>query len=877
MKKIYLMLLISICFTINVYSQAVLQESFEGTFPPAGWTIFNNGSGNNWSQNTTSTYSYDGNNSMQLMYNSSNAADAWAFTPALTLNTNPVTITFWTRVRSATYPESLKFTVGTGNTVADQTTVLIDSSSLTNTNYTQWTATYTPTSAGTYYFAFNCYSAADEFYLYVDSVTISQLLPGCTGAPFGGTTIASSQGVCANISFGLSVNGSTGGVAGLTYQWQSSPDSINWTDISGETNSTSSVTSGIASPTYYRRKVTCGGIDAYSTKVLVGINPTALCACSPNNGTTLHNATGPTIDEVDIPGTKLTNSSAGAPSSGYTLFNDTTIIPNLVQGVTYTLNTTFSTAGIASVWFDWNQDGLFDASEWTQITTNAANGSISFTVDANALLGQTAMRIRLRASGNANASTDACTTFGSGETEDYVINVIKGEPCSGMPTGGNAVATQSSVCAGTDVNFTVNGSTSGTIGLTYQWLISTDTGKTYTAISGGDSISHYEAGFSTPACYKRSISCGSNTAFSSVACVGINTVNLCPCSPSNGTTLHSATDPTIDEVDIPGTKLTNSSPGAPTNGYNIFSDTSIVPTLQIGNTYTLNTTFDVTAIASVWFDWNQDGVFDASEWTQITTSGTNGSISFTVDPSALPGNTLMRIRVRLPGNSNGSGDACTTFGSGETEDYLLNIVNASSSIQGNILYPNGTNIPNVKIKVTGSLLDSTVASGNYTLTEPNGNYTLRVSKNNDIKKANGVTALDLALIQSHILGKSIFNSPYKIIAADVNGDGNVTSLDLVYIKRLILGIDTVYPSKKLWVFVDSNFVFINPLAPFPYKDSISYTNLSVNMANQTFIGIKLGDVNWDWNPTIPKTDNGKEVIIENGIMKLITDEGIIIE
>ncbi len=877
MKKCYLFLVLYSALFGQAKSQAILQESFEGNFPPSGWTLFNNGSGNNWTQNTSTTYSYDGTKSMQLMFNISNAADAWAFTPALTLNTNPVTITYYSRVRSASYPENFKLTVGTGNTVADQTTVLLDTAGLTNVTYQQFTATYTPTTAGTYYFAFNCYSDADEFYLYVDSVTISQLQPGCSGAPTGGNATASSLSVCANSPFSLSINGATSGVAGLTYQWQTSTDNTNWSDISGETNATTNISAGISSPTYYKRTITCGGFIAISTSVLVSINPVALCACNPDNGTILHSSTDPTIDEVDIPGTKLTNNSAGASSSGYTLFNDTTIIPNLTQGVSYTLNTTFSSAGIASVWFDWNQDGTFDASEWTQITTNASNGSISFTVAPNAILGKTAMRIRLRATGNPNGSGDACTQFGSGETEDYVINIKAGTACSGTPLGGTAIASTTAICSGSDVNFSVTGATSGSIGLTYQWQVSTDSGKNFTDIAGGDSLTHYETGMTSASCFRRSISCGTSKVFSNVVCLIMNPASLCPCSPNNGTVLHLSTGPTIDGVDIPGTKLTNNSTGSPSNGYTLYSDTSIVPSLKRGGTYTLNTNFSAAAIASVWFDWNQDGVFDASEWTQITTNATTGSITFAVDPAALTGNILMRIRTRSTGNANGSGDACTQFGSGETEDYLINIISDNYTIQGNIIYPNSKSIPSVNIKTTGSNISNTFTSGTYVLNVPSGNYTIRASKNNEIVKANGVTALDLALIQSHILGKNPLNSPYKIIAADVTGDGKVTALDLVYIKRLILDIDSVYPSKKLWVFVDSNFIFTNPLAPFPYKDSISYSNLSENKVNQTLIGIKLGDVNWDWNPLIPKTDNGKEVIIKNGVMILVTDEGIIIE
>ncbi len=675
MKKCYLLLFLCFALAGNSFSQAILQESFEGSFPPAGWTTVNNGSGNNWSQNTSATYAYDGTKSMQLLYNFSNAADAWAFTPALTLNTNPVTITFYSRVRSASYAENLKLTVGTGNTVADQSIVLLDNPGMTNTKYQQFTATYTPTSNGTYYFAFNCYSDADMFYLYVDSVTISQLLPGCSGAPTGGTTIASSPGVCANIDFSLSVNGATGGTAGLTYQWQSSSDNTNWSDLSGEINSTTTVSGGITSPTYYRRKITCGGSDAYSISVLVGINPSALCGCSPDNGTILHSSTSPTIDEVDIPGTTLTNSASGAPANGYTLFNDSTIIPSLAQGVTYTLNTTFSGAGIASVWFDWNQDGTFDASEWTQITTNAANGSLTFTVDPNALLGKTAMRIRLRASGNANASGDACTQFGSGETEDYVINVVAGTACTGTPTPGIAVASQHAVCSGTDINLTVTGATFGATGLSYQWQVSTDNGVNFSDVPSGDSISHYEAGFSTASCYRRAITCSGNTVYSTVVCVGINPTILCPCSPATGTTLHSGTSPSIDSVSITGTNLNTNSTGVPTSGYTFYYDSAQVPTLNQGSTYDLYTLFSAAPTqGSVWIDWNQDGVFDASEYTLFSLNSTDATTSIQVPSTATLGLTVMRIRIRAA--TYADTDACSTFFSGETEDYVINVAAA---------------------------------------------------------------------------------------------------------------------------------------------------------------------------------------------------------
>ena len=178
---------------------------------------------------------------------------------------------------------------------------------------------------------------------------------------------------------------------------------------------------------------------------------------------------------------------------------------------------------------------------------------------------------------------------------------------------------------------------------------------------------------------------------------------------------------------------------------------------------------------------------------------------------------------------------------------------------GNIISPLGKPINNATVGYTGSSIGKTTSDniGSYSINLNNGNYVLTPFKNNDSVKANGVTTLDVALVQEHILQKNILNSPYKIIAADINGDNRISVLDIVYMKRLILGIDTTFTNintkqNRLWAFVDSSYKFPDSTNPFPFKDSLSYNGLTANMTNQTFIGCKLGDVNWDWNPAIPR-------------------------
>ena len=157
-----------------------VDEGFNGTiFPPTCWSVINAGTGNTWGRSTSNTY--EGTGVMYYPYNSSNAANAWAFTPPVSMTAgNTYILSFYERVYSASYPEKLKVTIGSSASVAAQTTTLWDNAggtSLTNTTYVHYTVNYNATATGTMYFAFNSYSDIDEWNLYVDKVTVTMKPP----------------------------------------------------------------------------------------------------------------------------------------------------------------------------------------------------------------------------------------------------------------------------------------------------------------------------------------------------------------------------------------------------------------------------------------------------------------------------------------------------------------------------------------------------------------------------------------------------------------------------------------------------------------------------------------------------------------------------
>ncbi len=188
----------------------------------------------------------------------------------------------------------------------------------------------------------------------------------------------------------------------------------------------------------------------------------------------------------------------------------------------------------------------------------------------------------------------------------------------------------------------------------------------------------------------------------------------------------------------------------------------------------------------------------------------------------------------------------------------INVINSNLvGVQGYFIHPLGDSIPFVNVILSGSSQHDTLSSikGKFeSKGYAGGAYTLTPNKINEKNKTNGVTTLDIISVQKHLLNRDTLNSPYKIIAADVNSSNSVTTLDIIHIRRLILGLDTVFPGNKLWSFIPSSHTFSSQINPFPYPSSRSYSSLT-NLINQNFIGVKLGDVTWDINQSQLRGEN----------------------
>jgi len=119
-------------------------------------------------------------------------------------------------------------------------------------------------------------------------------------------------------------------------------------------------------------------------------------------------------------------------------------------------------------------------------------------------------------------------------------------------------------------------------------------------------------------------------------------------------------------------------------------------------------------------------------------------------------------------------------------------------------------------------------------------YHLTGSKNDDW--LNGITTLDILLIQKHILDIKQLDSPYKLIAADANSDEKITAVDLIKLRKLILGLIDEIPGNTSWRLVPKGET-MDMSDLWPFMEMIQLSSLDQSEDEVDFIGIKIGDVN----------------------------------
>ncbi|MEM6377306.1 MAG: hypothetical protein AAF705_03780 [Bacteroidota bacterium] len=175
----------------------------------------------------------------------------------------------------------------------------------------------------------------------------------------------------------------------------------------------------------------------------------------------------------------------------------------------------------------------------------------------------------------------------------------------------------------------------------------------------------------------------------------------------------------------------------------------------------------------------------------------------------------------------------------------------STMVFGLVMNDKGEPLPNVEVQLVGQ------NGGNFTTTsDDQGLYTFDEVTLGDIYLVvpskiddadNGISTLDLIQIRKHILNIEALETPFQMLAADVNASNSISTIDLILIQKVILRIDAGFKEVDPWLFLPGDIQFVDDQDPFK---GITNASLLINLevdpngpVSYDIIGTKFGDVN----------------------------------
>lgn len=526
----------------------------------------------------------------------------------------------------------------------------------------------------------------------------------CTNPPASGTITANANALCTDSLLTLTAsNFDLGG----SLQWQKSSDSIAWSNIQGATNASYSTTNPATA--YYRLKVTCTD-STFSNALKI---TTLICYCKPtfSNGCT----GGDMIDSLII--NTLVNPASGCNGQpgNYILYPDTQFTTTLMTTVPYSVRLRAGngtgTHG-AGVWIDLNQNGSFaDANEFFLISNSIGAGGLGTTniiIPSTATYGKTRLRVRYIWNTTV-AQADACSAKSFGETEDYTITIAAPPSCTNPPAAGTISAANTAVCLDSTTLLTVQ---NYGLGSSLQWQVSTDS-LSWTNVVGGNNFTLTSQQVNGIVYYRLKVTC-IDSVFSNV----LKLYNkMCYCTPalSNGC----GSGDFINNFSINTLSNQGSACNGLPNSYISYSESQFTTTLVEGVSYQVSLTSGSGSGshgAGVWFDFNNNGTFtDSGEFFLIKNEilpSTQADTVITIPTGTALGKINMRVRY-IYNTTVAQANACSSNGFGETEDYIVTIVQPAPC----------TNPPAAGTIATNNTAVCTNATANLTAT----NYDLGAS------------------------------------------------------------------------------------------------------------------------------------------------------
>lgn len=215
----------------------------------------------------------------------------------------------------------------------------------------------------------------------------------------------------------------------------------------------------------------------------------------------------------------------------------------------------------------------------------------------------------------------------------------------------------------------------------------------------------------------------------------------------------------------------------------------------------------------------------------------------TFDCSSLK-NTPIPLRVFLT-DSKGISVSC------DVSLYLSDSLNTCSpkvKITGAIKTATGKPVNQVTVGLSGFTTSSGQTNENGLFSIQNistgGSYFLTPQSPNDFK--NGVSTLDLVLLQRQLLQGQVLKSPLQFLAADIDNSGTISIRDLLELRKLVINLSSKFEKNTSWRFIPSHFIFPDSSNPWKttFPEEIIFPAISKDTTG-SFTAVKIGDLSGD--------------------------------
>lgn len=428
-----------------------------------------------------------------------------------------------------------------------------------------------------------------------------------------------------------------------------------------------------------------------------------------------------------------------------------------------------------------------------------------------------------------NENTNTINSLSAGT---YTCTITDYNGCSTSIT--SIITSNNSPMPTAEFNYSINGSSvifeDNSIGLPTSWTWDFGDGST----SNTADISHiYNSEGNYSVCLTVENDCGENTSCQNISIISPESVIL-ELSPVNGN-IGTVVQVPVQVKNFNHIISFQHSFKIPDTTKAIFVGTSNFNSTALGNNAAINFTSE--NVNTNWLS-NNGSAINLPDETII--------YYLSILIKSLPGDCL---EIALDELTLPTEFIATTNGTLYQSNHLFNSAEICSTpgvvISGNIQTELGLPIQEVAIHNNNLNIGLSNVNGMFTSTPFPLGSSIDLEPHKDINYVNGVTSFDLATIQQHIVGNALLNSPYKIIAADIDGSNSISSFDLYLAQQVIVANVDTFPNNESWRFVPADFVFPDPLNPFsqPFPESIILNNVTSNINHQNFIAIKVGDVN----------------------------------